>query len=273
MMQQVHGTLLEEIVTARQRRLEEARARIPVSQLMRQVASRRDFRCFRSALSSPGVRVIAEMKKSSPSAGLLWKDYKCGEIAKAYQSAGAIALSVLTEEDYFQGALDHLTEARAAVDLPVLRKDFILGEYQVYEAAAAGADAVLLIVAVLPENELRALIALAEQLRIASLVEVHTAEEVEQALAAGARNIGVNNRNLKTMEVDLRTSLQLREKIPVHCRAVSESGIRSAADVTTLMDAGFDAMLVGESLMRTSDPGAALRTMVDGARELFHAPG
>ncbi|HTV56968.1 MAG TPA: indole-3-glycerol phosphate synthase TrpC [Terriglobia bacterium] len=269
MMQKVQGTILDEIISARLRRLEEIEARVPVSQLMRQVASRRDFRSFRSALSTPGVRVIAEMKKASPSAGLLRSDYECREIAKAYQSAGAVALSVLTEEDYFQGALNHLAEARSATALPVLRKDFILSEYQVYEAAAAGADAVLLIVAVLSENELRGLIALAEQLRIAPLVEVHTAQEVERALAAGAHNLGVNNRNLLTMEVDLSASLRLREKIPAHCRTVSESGIRSAADVKTLIDAGFDAMLVGESLMRTPDPGAALRAMIEGAREIL----
>jgi indole-3-glycerol phosphate synthase len=272
-MRQVQGTVLEEIISARYRRLEETRGRIPISHLVHQAASRHDFRGFRSALSKPGVRVIAEMKKASPSAGLLRSDYKCGEIAKAYQSAGAIALSILTEEDYFQGALNHLAEARSATKLPVLRKDFVLGEYQVYEAAAAGADAVLLIVAVLSESELRRLIALAEQLRVDALVEVHTAEEVEQALAAGGRVLGVNNRNLKTMEVDLSTSLRLREKIPSHCRTVSESGIRSAADVKTLMDAGFDAMLVGESLMRTPDPGAALCIMLEDARELLHEAG
>jgi indole-3-glycerol phosphate synthase len=269
MTQQVQGTLLEEIVAARRRRLQESQAQIPLSQFVRQAESRREFRCFTAALSRPGVRIIAEMKKASPSAGLLQKDYKCGEIAKAYQSAGAVALSILTEEDYFRGSLSHLTEARSAAGLPVLRKDFILDEYQVYEAAAAGADALLLIVSVVPENELRTLIALAEQLRIAPLVEVHTADEVERALASGARNIGVNNRNLKTMEVDLTTSLRLREKIPAHCRTVSESGIRCPADVKTLMSAGFDAMLVGELFMRSQQPGEALRMMVEGARALL----
>jgi indole-3-glycerol phosphate synthase len=268
MTQQIQGTLLEEIIAARLRRLQEAQARRPLSQLMRQAVLRHDFRSFSSALSTKDVRIIAEMKNASPSAGLLRKEYNCGEIAKGYESAGAIALSVLTEEDHFQGALSHLTEARSASCLPVLRKDFILGEYQVYEAAAAGADALLLIVAVLPEKDLPALIALAEQLHIAALVEVHEAEEVEQAVAAGAGIIGVNNRDLKTMQVDLSTSFRLREKIPSQVKTISESGIRSAADVKALMNAGFDAVLVGESFMRSEQPGEALRIMLEGARAL-----
>jgi indole-3-glycerol phosphate synthase len=268
MTQQVQGTVLDEIIMARRRRLEEEQARVPLSAVVRHTALRREFRFFRSALSRPGVRVIAEMKRASPSAGLLQEDYKCGELARNYEKGGAIALSVLTEEDYFHGSLNHLMEARSATHLPVLRKDFILDEYQIYEAVAAGADAVLLIVAALPEKTLRDLVELSAQLQIAALVEVHTAEEVEQALAAGAVNIGVNNRNLKSMEVDLRTSLRLREKIPADCRTVSESGIQSAADVKMLMDAGFDAMLVGEWFMRSSQPGEALRAMVDGARAL-----
>ncbi len=215
------------------------------------------------------MRIIAEMKKASPSAGLLRENYSCSEIANAYEQAGAAALSVLTEEDYFQGSLSGLVEARSATCLPVLRKDFIVDEYQVYEAAAAGADALLLIVAALPEALLRNLMELAEQLQIAALVEVHTEEELQQAVAAGASIIGVNNRDLQTLEVDRATSLRLREKIPSHCRSVSESGIRSAADVKMLMDAGFDAMLVGESFMRSEMPGDALKLMVDEANKLL----
>ena len=267
--QSMKETTLEEIILARRRRLEEARAQTPLSDLMRQACSRRGLRSFSSALTKPGVRLIAEMKKASPSAGLLREDYRCGEIAQAYQQCGAVALSVLTEEDYFQGSLSHVTEARSASSLPVLRKDFVLDEYQVYETAAAGADGVLLIVAALPQKTLRELIELSAQLQIATLVEVHTEGELEQALAAGACNIGVNNRNLKTMEVDLQTSLRLREKIPACCRAVSESGIKSDAHVRMLMDAGFDAMLVGEWFMRASHPGEALRALVDGATKLL----
>jgi indole-3-glycerol phosphate synthase len=262
MMQQVQGTVLEEIILVRRRRLEEERARMPLSQLESQAALRGDFRPFGAALSKPGVRVIAEMKKASPSAGLLQSSYNCAEIAMSYEQAGAVALSVLTETDYFQGLLDHLVEARSATQLPVLRKDFILNEYQVYEAAAAGADAVLLIVAALSEAELRALCELCHHLKLAALVEVHTPEELEQAVAAGARIIGVNNRDLKTLEVDLKTSLRLRDKIPEACQTVSESGIRSAADLKMLMNAGFNAVLVGEWLMRSNNPGDALRTLL-----------
>lgn len=264
------GTILEDILAARRRRLQEAQAQTPLSLLMRQAALRREHRFFRSALARPGVRIIAEMKKASPSAGLLRENYVCGEIAKAYEKGGAIALSVLTEEDNFQGSLRHLTEARSATHLPVLRKDFIVDEYQIYEAAAAGADAVLLIVAALPEPLLRRLTDLAAELQIPALVEVHTEEELERAAAAGASIIGVNNRNLQTLKVDLATSLRLREKIPSYCRTVSESGIRSAADVKTLMDAGFDAMLVGECFMRSERPGDALKVMLDGAKDLLH---
>lgn len=271
MMQHLQGTILEDIILTRRRRLEEARGRIPISQLMCQAASRRDFRSFDLALSRPGIRLIAEMKKASPSAGLLRANYNCAELAKSYEQGGAVALSVLTEENYFQGSLDHLVQARSATHLPVLRKDFILDEYQVFEAAAAGADAVLLIVAALLERQLRALVKLSDELHITALVEVHTLKEIEEAITAGARTIGVNNRNLKTMEVDLGTSLRLREKIPAWCRTVSESGIRSAADVKRLMDAGFDAMLVGEFFMRSGQPGDLLRMIVGEVEALLQS--
>jgi indole-3-glycerol phosphate synthase len=268
--QNLAGTILEEILAVRRRRVQEAHARTPLSLLRRQAALRRDYRSFPSALAGPGVRIIAEMKKASPSAGLIRANYSCGEIAKAYQHAGAVSLSVLTEEDYFRGSLSDLMEARSATCLPVLRKDFIVDEYQVYEAVAAGADALLLIVAALPELLLRSLVELAGQLQIAALVEVHTEEELQQAVAAGASIIGVNNRDLHTLEVDLATSLRLREKIPSHCRSVSESGIRSAAEVKMLLDAGFDSMLVGESFMRSEKPGDALKLMVDEANKLLY---
>jgi indole-3-glycerol phosphate synthase len=260
------GTILEDIIMARRRRLEEAQTRLPLPVVMRQAGSRRDVRSFASALARPGVKVIAEMKKASPSAGLLRERYACGEIARAYEAAGAIALSVLTEEDYFQGALNDLVEARLATRLPVLRKDFILDAYQVYEAAAAGADAILLIVAALSGECLRALIELAGRLSLEALVEVHTEEELERALQAGAGTVGVNNRNLKTLEVDLGVSLRLRKVIPSRCRTVSESGIRSGDDVKQLMDAGYDAVLVGEWLVRSGAPGEALRTLMEQVR-------
>lgn len=214
------------------------------------------------------MRIIAEMKRASPSAGLLLPAYRPGELAKEYEQGGAAALSILTESDYFQGSLDHLAEARSNSRLPILRKDFILDSYQIYEAAAAGADAVLLIVAMLQESALRELQDLAHALQIDALVEVHTESELETALAAGAEMIGVNNRNLKTLDVGHEASLRLRKMIPAGCLTVSESGIRSGADIRRLMAAGFDAMLVGERLLRAPMPGAALREMINEAAAL-----
>jgi indole-3-glycerol phosphate synthase len=265
------STILDEIAAARQRRVEQARAVAPVSELRRRAASRGERRSFRSAITGPSpitggdVRIIAEMKKASPSAGLLLETYRPDELAMAYEQGGAAAISVLTENDYFKGTLDHLTEARASCRLPVLRKDFILDRYQMYEAAAAGADAVLLIVAMLDESTLCEFSSLARELKMDALVEIHTERELDAALTAGAEIIGVNNRNLKTLEVSLDTSLRLRKRIPAGCSTVSESGIRSGADVRTLMDAGFDAMLVGEHFLRSGQPGASLKEMIQGA--------
>jgi indole-3-glycerol phosphate synthase len=264
-MRNATGTILDEIVLARIKRVKQARLRVPLDSLAQMAESRADFRNFGNALCG-GIRVIAEMKKASPSAGLLRADYACADLAKGYENSGAVALSVLTDEDYFLGSLDHLREARAAVRLPVLRKDFIVDPYQVYESAAAGADALLLIVAALSDQELRSWIELSGQLNVAALVEVHTGEELSRALDAGAHLIGVNNRNLKTLEVSLETSFRLRERIPRGCVAVTESGINSPADLKDLMAAGFNAALVGELFMRSSDPGGALAELIAGAQ-------
>jgi indole-3-glycerol phosphate synthase len=257
-------TVLKKILAARRKRVEEARARVPFARL-EEAAAHRDHRDFAAALSGAPLRVIAELKRASPSRGLLRREYRRRELAQSYESAGAAALSVLTEEDFFMGALRDLEEVREAVGLPVLCKDFILDAYQVYESVAAGADALLLIVAALEDRELRSLIELSQRLGVAALVEVHTAEELERAMATGARILGVNNRNLKTLEVDLGTSLRLRERIPAGCLAVSESGIRSAADLRRLSEAGFDAVLIGERFMEAPDPGRELAALLEGA--------
>src|SRR5438067_11045550 len=194
-------TVLDEIITARRRRLEEARKSSPLSEVEAAAARRHERRDFAAAISGKGLSVIAELKQASPSRGLLRPDYRPRELAQGYEAAGAAALSVLTEEDYFRGSLTDLIDARDAVSVPVLRKDFILDDYQVYESVAAGADALLLIVAALPAEQLRHFVELANRLRIVPLVEVHTASELDRALAIGARLIGVNNRNLKTLEV------------------------------------------------------------------------
>jgi indole-3-glycerol phosphate synthase len=261
-------TVLDDIVTARRRTLEEKISLVPLENMQRMAHARQERRDFATALTSSaagaphGLRVIAELKRASPSRGLLRQQYRRREIASGYAGAGASALSVLTEEQYFLGSIQDLNEARQSVEIPVLRKDFILEGYQVYESVAAGADALLLIVAVLPDHELRCLLDLCHQLHIAALVEVHTEAELERAVAAGARIIGVNNRNLKSLEVNLETSMQLRAKMPGDCVAVSESGIKTAADLHRIEEAGFDAVLIGESLMTQPDPGDALRQLL-----------
>jgi len=184
------------------------------------------------------------------------------DIANRYQQGGAAAISVLTDQQFFQGNLDHLAQARAAVELPVLRKDFTIDEFHVYEAAAYGADAILLIAAILPVDEMRRFRELAASLGLAALVEVHDEAELDAAIDSGAEIIGVNNRDLRTFEVKLETSLRLAERIPSETVKVSESGFHSGADVRRLVDAGYDAFLVGEHLMRAADPAAALRALL-----------
>jgi indole-3-glycerol phosphate synthase len=258
-------SLLSEIVEARRREVEESRAVVPIELLRERAGGHTERRDFAQAISEPGLSVIAEIKKASPSRGVIRQDYRPMEIARAYELAGAAALSVLTEEQYFQGSLDHLSAAREASRLPVLRKDFIVDEYQVYESAAAGADALLLIVAALDDRKLGTLLELAQRLNIASLVEVHTEKELDRALAAEARMIGVNNRDLATLNVDLESSFRLRERIQPGLLAVSESGIKTPEHLQRLGRAGFDAVLIGEHLLLAEDPGKELARLRDAA--------
>ena len=260
--------VLKTIIAARRRRIEEARASVSLESLCHVAEARSDFRDFAAALSGDVLSVIAELKKASPSKGLLRPEFRPLEIAQAYQQAGASALSVLTEEEFFQGSLNDLMAVRGVVKLPVLRKDFIVDEYQVYEAVAAGADAFLLIVAALEDKDLKHFLELAKQLRVTALVEVHTAEELDRTVAVGAQTIGINNRNLQTLEVSLETSFRLREKIPPQCLAVSESGIKSGADLERLAKAGFNAVLIGEHLMLAADPGEELSRLLKSAPTL-----
>jgi len=269
MVYEAGRTILDNIVSTRRRTLEETRCAVPLERVQQLAEARQERRDFAAALAPstdsgalPGLRVIAEIKRASPSRGLLRQHYRRREIASGYAAGGASALSVLTEEHYFLGSTRDLVEVRQAVEIPVLRKDFILESYQVYESVAVGADALLLIVAVLPERDLRSLLDLCKQLRIAALVEVHTEAEVERAAAAGAQIIGVNNRDLKTLEVNLDTSLQLGEKMPRGCLAISESGIKTAADLRRIHDTGFNAVLMGERLMSQADPGKALQELL-----------
>ncbi len=219
-------------------------------------------RDFAAALTRDGLNVIAELKKASPSRGLLRPDYQPAKVAPQMEAGGAAALSVLTEEDFFQGSLGDLKEVAKATGIPILRKDFIVDPWQVWEARAANADSFLLIAAILDDRVLRELLALGRELGMEALVEAHSEEEVKRALGAGARIVGINNRDLKTFEVRIETSLQLAELIPDACIAVSESGIRTHGDLLRLREAGFDAFLIGEHLMTTPDPAAALEKLL-----------
>jgi indole-3-glycerol phosphate synthase len=225
----------------------------------RSVSQRRDFL---AALRGRTPAVIAEIKQASPSKGVLATQFDPASIARLYQQGGAAALSVLTDEKHFQGSLSDLESARSAVGIPILRKDFTIDAYHVHQAAAHGADAILLIAAILSERQMRDFRELAEHYRMAALVEVHDEEELKPAIASGARMIGVNNRNLHTFEVSLETSLDLADKIPSGVTRIAESGIHSLDDVKRLSAVGFQAFLVGEHLMKSGDPVAALRALL-----------
>ena len=217
---------------------------------------RNDFRSLSTALEGDGgqtLALIAEVKRASPSAGLISRDFDPVRTATRYEAAGANAISVLTDEKFFQGHLDHLRAVRDAVDLPILRKDFVVDEVQIYEASAAGADAILLIVAALEQDELVRFLDVAAACQLDALVEVHTLEELDRALETDARIFGINNRNLATFQVDLATTEVLSEEVPAGILLVSESGIRTAEDSRRLRASGADAILVGETLMRTDD--------------------
>jgi indole-3-glycerol phosphate synthase len=245
----------------RRRDVEAARRRVP-EQRLREQAAGRSYRSLAGALASGrGTRIIAEMKRASPSAGVLARDYRPGAIAGAYAAAGAAALSVLTEPRRFLGELEHLREARAAVALPVLRKDFLCDRYQVWESAALGADAVLLIAAALEAGAMRALYEEAVGCGLEVLAEAHTEEEVRAVLRLERAIVGVNSRDLATLETDLGVATRLAALVPDGRLSVAESGIRTRADVVALESLGYDGFLVGESLMRAQDAGAKLREL------------
>jgi indole-3-glycerol phosphate synthase len=253
------STVLDRIVASKRRELGEARARLPERELERRLAQASPPRDFRAALTGPGgVRVIAEVKKASPSAGVLRADFDPVAIARIYERHGAAALSVLTDAPFFQGHLAHLSAIRAAVAPPVLRKDFLLDRYQLLEARAAGADAVLLIAEVLTGEDLPRLLRAADALGLQALVELYDADNLPRVLDSGARLIGINNRDLRTFVTRLEHTLDLAARVPVDCCLVSESGIRTRQDVLRLEAAGVRAVLVGETLMRAPDIGAKL---------------
>jgi indole-3-glycerol phosphate synthase len=260
------GGVLDRIVYAKARRLEQAKRAVPPEQIIDEALetiSTRRAASFAQALShKSGVNIIAEVKYRSPSKGIIREDFDPARIARNYRDAGAAALSVLCEEDFFGGSLDHLKAIRKEVDLPLLRKDFIFDEYQLHESARAHADAVLLIVAILEDDLLLRLIDLARELNLDTLVEVHSIDEMERAKKARAKIIGVNNRDLTTFAVDLNASVELAPLAPKDAILVSESGINSPHDIHRLKSAGFQAFLIGEHFMRASDPGHALQSLL-----------
>ena len=263
------GTILDRIIERKRQRLSELKRSVKVSDMerhARNIKVERGPNLLLKALSDHAcVNVIAEFKKASPSKGDINTDRDPAATAVAYQAGGAAAISVLTEEDFFRGGLGDLKAVRAATELPILRKDFVIDEIQVYESAAAGADAILLIVAAVTAEDLHRLYRCADSLGLDTVIEVHNRTEMETAVAVGAKIIGVNNRDLKTFDVSLDVSRQLVTDKPMGTVMIAESGITSAGEILELRARGFDGFLVGESLMRSGDPEAALKKLVSGA--------
>lgn len=261
------GGVLDRIIDAKVKRLDRARRLTPLESLAAKAVALTESPARRSFAAELGrvnrMNVIAEIKQRSPSRGIICADFDPVRIAESYASGGAAALSVLCEEDFFSGSLEHLEAIRARVELPLLRKDFIFDEYHLYESALAGADALLLIVAILDDELLERLIELTKKLGLDALVEVHSEHEMERAARAGAAIIGVNNRDLTTFQVDLKTSLRLGPLAPAGAILVSESGISTRGHLEELKSAGFSAFLVGEHLMRAENPGDALSSLIE----------
>ena len=256
-------TILNDINKYKIIEVAESKRRTPLDTLKERIPKIPAAKSFSAALrSGANIRIIAEIKKASPSLGVIRKDFHPVEIARIYEAGGAAAISVLTDENFFQGSLSYLTEVKKAVGLPTLRKDFIIDPYQIYEARAAGADAILLIAAMLSGYEIQDYLALSGEMGMECLVEVHSEEELKKVLQTNAHIIGVNNRNLATFITDMTTTLRLRQMIPDDKIVVSESGIKTRGDVEKLLKAGVGAILVGETLMKSQDISAKLRELL-----------
>ena len=254
-------SILRKIVEVKRREVAERQARRPLANLSAPATPPRDFA---AALQTPGVSAICEIKRRSPSKGLLRENLNVAEVARSYASSGAAAISVLTDEHFFSGSDDDLQTAATAAPLPLLRKDFTIDAYQIHEARAIGASAILLIVRILSDDQIREFARIADELGLATLVEVHDEPELQRALSCEARIIGINSRDLDTFEVSLDTTLELRKRVPAGRITIAESGIHTHDDVRRVADAGFDAILVGEALMKAPNPGVKLRQFLRG---------
>ena len=255
--------ILDTIITHKLKELQREKEQVPLTTLKSQLANLPSTKDFKRSLVNPGsINLIAEVKKKSPSKGIIREDFDPVKIAKIYAENGAAAISVLTDECFFAGKLDYLSAIRETVDVPLLRKDFTIDPYYIYQARVAGADAILLIVAALTKEQLHEFMDIASSISLASLVEVHTEAELDIALDVGAEIIGINNRDLRTFHTDLETTFKLRESIPAGKVVVSESGIYTRDDVQKLQSAGINAILVGESLMRSPDIGKKVRELI-----------
>ena len=252
--------MLNKIVADKRKEVEQTRQNMPVSILMERIAQRKPLD-FARAIRGDGIRLIAEIKKASPSRGVLCPDFNPVAIARSYAQGGAAAISVLTEINYFQGSIDHLAAIRKEVEIPLLRKDFVFDQYQIYESAAFGADALLLIAGILSQEQLSEFLSLSHSFGLSCLVEVHDEGEVEKALLGGAEIIGINNRDLRDFTIDINTTRRLRPLIPPERTVVSESGIKSRSDIEKLQEWGADAALVGEVLVTADDTTAKMREL------------
>ncbi len=253
---------LKIIVEHKRREIAEAKQRMPEARLWEAAMVKRDKRPFAATLEKPGIHIIAEIKRASPSKGDICPELDPASLARQYEEGGAAALSVLTETAYFKGSVDDLKQARAAVSLPVLRKDFTISSYQMYESAALGADAVLLIVRILTTDQLRDYLALGQELDLDCLVEVHSEKDLENAHQAGARLIGINNRNLSSFDTDINTATRMVAGMRPHQTAVAASGISDRKDIEVNLKCGIHNFLIGESLVRADDPRRFLQSLL-----------
>lgn len=258
--------ILDQIVKEKIKEIQRAQEKVSLKELIEKSSSfATHLRGFKEAISRPGkINLIAEIKKTSPSGGVLREEFEPAEIARTYKASGASALSVLTEKNFFQGNIDYLKKVKAAVDLPVLRKDFVIDKYQIYESVCAGADAILLIVKLLSEEKLAEFSRLCAQLKIDAVYEVHSEEDLDKALSQDSDIIGINNRDLNTFEIDLQVSSRLIKRIPGSKVIISESGIKTPQDVRYLQNLGVHAVLIGEIFMRSKDIASKVKEIMGG---------